>query len=630
MPLLDNPALDDPLILDGNLSFVGGQFSYAEADIVPENGFHIAHNMDYDAIGGIVSRRGADQLVGNVWTGLWEEQTANWETYAQLWSATFTAPVRDIFYFDTTAAEFIVVADGDNVIKFASETAAIQTVASATYSTENVYFAQLTDKLYFCDGAGSLAYITSTPAFTSITSGRITSVDVTNSGSGYTAAPVITVTGTGAGAVLAANLGPGGTIASISITTAGTGYGSGTIISIAAPASGVTATALPRISRTPTTPKFLISHTSRLFCATNASGFSDTVYASDILDGESWDTISNSVRVGGGDGDPIMALFPWYGFKLLVFKERSVWVIEANPSLAVSDWTVELVSSRIGCVAHKTVQQVGSDVFFLSREGVQSLATIENGAQTGISIPISAPVQDVIDLINPLYYSRCSAVYYRNRYLISFPTITSTIDTTLVYSSLVKSWAGTWDGWKPRAYAMTAFGGKIRLSFGDEDGKLFTWLDYLTDGTVTESDFLDQGVSYQSRVITKSYGFNDKYSDKFGYQVQFGLDNIFDNVQEVNFLSLLNLPPRGICISAEDGVSGLLTESGNCIISEFIINLGGVVEIPSNTGLFRKSFNLQSVGRFAEIQFVVTADSGRLSLHNVKSSAFADTIRPEL
>jgi hypothetical protein len=325
-----------------------------------------------------------------------------------------------------------------------------------------------------------------------------------------------------------------------------------------------------------------------------------------------------------------MALFPWYGFKLLVFKERSVWVIEANPSSSVTDWTVELISSRTGCVAHKTVQQVGNDVFFLSREGVQSLATIENGAQTGISIPISAPVQDVIDLINPSLYSLCSAVYYRNRYLISFPTTGQNVDTTLVFNTILKAWSGTWEGWKPRAYGVTAFGGEIRLSFGDEDGKLFTWLDTTTNGNITESSFLDQGVSYRSVVSTKSYDFGDKYSDKFGYQVLFSFDNLFNNAQVISLDYVLNLSPAFDCLADEGGLDAILTELGDCLSQQYAAPLSDDISIPASTNLFRKSINLQSTGRFCDIQFVLGSESGRLSFQSVKSSAFADTIRPEL
>lgn len=631
MPQLDNNSLDDQLLLDGSLSFTAGQFSYSRANAVPDGGYFQAKNMDFDSFGGVTTRRGTAQLLGNVVTGDWEDITTNWEGMgSQVWSGTFTSPVRDIFFFDAPSGEYMAVADGDNQIKFVTEASVAQTIGGSSYSGENVYFAQLTNRLYFCDGSANLKYITSGQVLTDIGSGRITSVDVTGPGRGYTTAPSVSVSGGSTPAAFTSSLGPDGVVASITVTAGGSGYDRSATVTVAA-TGVVQATAIARISQTPLAPKLLAAHAARLFCASADSSVpSDTVYVSDILDGESWDLISNSVRVGGGDGDPVTAIYPWYGFKLLVFKERSIWYIEANPAQNVSDWEVKLISSRTGCVAHKTVQQVGSDVYFLSREGVQSLSTIESGAQTGVSLPISAPVHDVIERINKQYYSRSSATYYRNRYILSFPTESSAISTTLVYNTLLRAWSGTWDGWKPRAFAVTAFGGKIRMSFGDESGKLFTWLDYAEPSDANESYFFDQGTPYDSYIVTKSYSFGERYADKFGYQAQFGLDNTFFAEQLVNFNFVVNLSTPTSCSLQEDGAGAILTEDGNCVAAQFIEQLGADVAVPPLTGLFRKSFNIQSNGRFTELQFVVSADSGRLSLQSVKASAFADTIRPEL
>ena len=631
MPSLDNNGMDDQLLLDGTLAFTDGQFSYSKPGIIPEKAFVSATNMDFDLLGGIVTRRGADQQVGNPLAEVWEEISGQWQATTKLWSNTFVAPIRDIFYFDSSAGEYIAAADGSNVIKFSSESTNIVAASGATYTGENVYFAQLTDRLYYCDGSAALRYITSGQVNTSITAGRITGVEITVNGSGYTSAPAISAS-VGSGATFLATLGPGGTVAIVTVTAGGTGYSNASLLTIgSAPGSGVSATAIPRVSGLPSMPKLLVSHTNRLFCVSNSGSpeSQDTLYVSDILDGESWDVFSNSIRIGGGDGDPITAIHPWYGFKLIVFKERSIWAVDANPSIDVSEWAVTLISSVIGCIAHKTVKQVGSDMFFLSREGVQSLSTIESGAQTGVSLPLSAQVHDKIASINSQYSSLCSAIYYRNRYMLSYPTDGAGIEETLVYNTLAKAWCGTWLGWKPRAFAVTGFGGKIRLSFGDEQGRLFTWLDYASDTNANESYYLDQGSPYSSIMTSKSYGFGESYVDKFGYQVQFGLDNSFDNSQLVNFAYILNRSPADGEILTEDNVFSLLSESDSNLTDEYISPFSTDVSIPKLSGLFRKSFNLQSIGRFTEIQFKMQAESGRLSFHNIKASAFADTIRPE-
>ena len=162
----------------------------------------------------------------------------------------------------------------------------------------------------------------------------------------------------------------------------------------------------------------------------------DQIFCSDVLDGEAWDLLGNSIRVGAGDGDAVTALVPWFGFQVLVFKERSVWSVDADPSLEVADWEIKLVNNRVGCVAHQTVQQVGPDVMFLSRDGVRSLSTIEAGAQTSISSPLSAPINDYIERINRTHVAKSCAVYYRNRYMISVPLDSDTYPmTSLVFNA---------------------------------------------------------------------------------------------------------------------------------------------------------------------------------------------------
>src|SRR4029077_5185044 len=44
---------------------------------------------------------------------------------------------------------------------------------------------------------------------------------------------------------------------------------------------------------------------------------------SDILDGETWN-INNSLRGGGGEGSPIVALQPWQDTNLLIFKRQGI------------------------------------------------------------------------------------------------------------------------------------------------------------------------------------------------------------------------------------------------------------------------------------------------------------------
>ena len=75
--------------------------------------------------------------------------------------------------------------------------------------------------------AGNTSIVAATFGTPVITNGAITSIPITNGGSGYTVPPIITISGNGSGATAVAVLGTGaqsGTVVSVSITSPGTGY----------------------------------------------------------------------------------------------------------------------------------------------------------------------------------------------------------------------------------------------------------------------------------------------------------------------------------------------------------------------------------------------------------------------
>ena len=82
MPVLSNEVLDDPIILDGNNSFVGGQTSASRANLIPENAYAEGKNIDLDEFGNAVTRRGTRLSQGY---RIWEDVNVNWEAEAATW-----------------------------------------------------------------------------------------------------------------------------------------------------------------------------------------------------------------------------------------------------------------------------------------------------------------------------------------------------------------------------------------------------------------------------------------------------------------------------------------------------------------------------------------------------------------
>lgn len=600
--------LDDEISTDGDTTFVGGQQSAASEASIPAGAYASAVNMDFDAFGRLSTRRGARTTVGNVADWVWNTHAVNWEADSSYFGTTLGSTAIDAcFYFDTYASEYVVIAQGGGLLQ-GTEGAIYASISGASYSGPNVYFAQLNNRLYYCDGSGALKYIDSSVANNSITAGKVSSIKITTQGSGYTSVPAITFS-SGAAAATAV-LAYGGRVVSATVGTPSSGYSATTPPTIsfaAAPAGGVTAEGRVNISQVPSQPKFITTHTNRIFCTSADTSIPpDTVYASDILDGESWDLVGASVRVGG-DGDPITGIYSWYGNNLLIFKQRSIWVIETDPTVDASSWVIRLVNNRIGCVSHRSIQAVGADILFLAQDGVRSLSNIQSGTQTDVGLPLSAVIQDQIDSINRDALAACTSAYYRNRYFLAIPQGDSTTpNVVLVYNQLAKSWVGTWTGWAPRDWCITGFSGRIRLNFADNAGKFWTWDDYTSATNELTSQFKDDTNAYESYVSTRGYAYNDPLVDKQGHTVQVFTENRPTDA------------PLTAYLYYDKDVSGTWTA------------LDTAITVPAGDRRHRSTHNLISKGKYNVIQFRFGATAGKVTLVALATTAFADTIKPEL
>ena len=225
-------------------------------------------------------------------------------------------------------------------------------------------------------------------------------VTITDGGTGYTNA---TVTVSGGSPVEAAEIEAtvaDGAVTILNLTNKGRGYTSAPTVTISGDGSNATATA-ELID--PPFGDIAVWHTNRMFTA-GINNLSDTIRVSDILDPSYW-AVANSFRVGGGEGEAIVALKSWDVTNLLVYKESSTYLVQPDPAAEVANWPIQQVSDTVGCVAANTAVQGGADVWWLSKQGVVSIRRMQQETQREISAAISVPVQSYIDRINWEYAS---------------------------------------------------------------------------------------------------------------------------------------------------------------------------------------------------------------------------------
>jgi hypothetical protein len=651
MPFQSSDALDDQMLLDGSTGFSTGVISATRPDAIPATSMESAINMDYDDFGNLVTRLGTVSLTGNSEVSSWEDILTNWEATTTNFGSNLqsNSTVLSGFYFDTATSERLVIAVNDiststKSLYFGSPATSYSQISGSTLNASAfyVYFAQLNDKLFYSDGLGTLKYISSSNLSNSTAAGKISRIDVINQGSNHGSIPTITVAAPPSGitATATAIVSNDGNLVFITITNPGSGYVTAPAITIS-PAASSHAVAFVSLTP-PAQPIFLTTHTNRLFAVSaDPSIQPDTLYFSDILDGESWDPLG-SLRIGG-DGDPIKGLYSWFGYQLIVFKERSIWSVNADPTQDPADWSISLISGNIGCSSHRSITAVGPDVFFLSRDGVRSLQQIQAGTQTSVGLALSSPINDLISRIDKRKLDLCDGVFWNNRYLLAVPFVVesptimgveseyallteNSVDIALegalnennaviVYHSLARSWLGYWDNWIVNDFIPTSFAtfGPVLMFAGDiisvsaGAGQVWSFNDYLPNSRlnpVSSSAYTDGGSNYQSTVITKAYNLNEPIPDKIGYSVQFAFDNPYTAAITTAAVSL-----------AKD-------------MSDTFVTLDSALAITSSQK-FLKAYNLISQGRWNTLQFKVTTDAGRLSLQSTILSGFVDSVRPQ-
>ena len=358
----------------------------------------------------------------------------------------------------------------------------------------------------------------------------------------------------------------------------------------------------------PVGAKYIAWHTNRL-CAAGMNAERDAIYFSQFLDGAVWDKAAWQIRVGAGEDDRIVGIVPWSNFNLVVLKRRSVWIVNCNPTLAVSDFEIRRISNQVGCVSGATAVQVGNDVFFLSDSGVRSVnRLLATEDQHEVGEALSGPVQDVIDRIK-WDAGGWAATYWNNRYILSL-----TLDTTgnrycLVYNTLVNAWSGLWDGWDAGhfSYYVPTAGAVPRLVFAKGGtNNVFEWYDYLRRDQETADVFKDNGTRIITQITTRGQDFGAPMVQKTGLSQQF---TFYDsNATAVSITATTGPTFNAALLGAFSPTTNAYAATADDLL---------------------RSFGIQHLGRFGYIQYILNTNGGKLGLRSTTGTAFVETLNIE-
>jgi hypothetical protein len=232
-------------------------------------------------------------------------------------------------------------------------------------------------------------------------------------------------------------------------------------------------------------------------------GDKSTVYWSNLLDGTHWTggtTGSLDLTTVWPTGfDEVVAITEHNNF-LIIFGMNSIVVYSgaSNPATMVLADTIP----NIGCVARDSVVNTGTDLLFMSNDGLRSFTrTIQEKSMplTDLSKNVR---KDIISLL-PLQLRGLKGVFSPENafYLLSFPTT----KTTYCFDLRTKMEDGT--------YRVTMWPNTTYESFERaEDGTLYVGC---TAGISTYSGYLDISGTYLMRYFTHPLSFGDSSKLKF-------------------------------------------------------------------------------------------------------------------
>jgi hypothetical protein len=330
----------------------------------------------------------------------------------------------------------------------------------------------------------------------------------------------------------------------------------------------------------------------------------DEVIASDILDQNTYDQIKDGFRIASGGADYVVAIQPFAEDNIIVFNRNTIHLIR-GVSQALNAVTVQEVTREVGCIARKTVVQVGNQILFLSDNGVYSVNFEDLYNLRGASLPLSEAINPLIKRINPLYIANSIAVYHDNRYYIAVP-LDSSIENNaiLVYNFLNQGWESLdiieQTGWNIRNFIRAGAGGANSLYAVSKNGGIHI-INYRED----DVDYLN----LQIGGTAASYPINSELKTR----------QYTGGTMDRKRFNSFELQAESSDSNASDIQIAFLTQNPDS--SEFLDSLSTMLD-----GTLSVSEDASARGRIGNIrgyggQFVLAPTIGRPKIRTIKISA---------
>jgi len=346
----------------------------------------------------------------------------------------------------------------------------------------------------------------------------------------------------------------------------------------------------------------------------------DGIWASKSLafSAGNWDATLRQFRVGGGDGDPIVALAPMQENTMAILKRNSVWQLSYSPEKDAAAATFltaniarQALSYGIGCVGRDAWCAYGNDILFMAQDGVRSVQRMQAAAgQWQLIPPISQPIQPIIKRINQAAWDKIVAIKYQEFAMFFVPLDNSlTNNYCLVYNGQLQKWMGAWTNWKANCVELTRFSGLQRFVFGDTSGYVNQWKDL--NSNTDDATYQDNGIGYPSQVSTRSFQFNEPIVSKNAWN------------------AVMRFTSGNAALSLGWYADSALAKTWNGTFNPTgdILGVGTLPFLLASTSPIKVTKGLRGLAAFSEAYVSIQCNSGWFWLRNVTVSAQVNPLK---
>ena len=246
------------------------------------------------------------------------------------------------------------------------------------------------------------------------------------------------------------------------------------------------------------------------------------VMISDVLNPDLYDPFFQSLRVGKGGNDFIVAIHPWVDGSVLIFCRKSIWLATLNQTYDVTNGDslvarLDVLTDEIGCSARRSIVTAGNFVYFLSDSGVYRLDARLDLKLRGDTKPLSDPIADKLATLNADLVADAVAVYQDNRYYLAVPLAgdTDTNSGVFIYNQLTEQWESQdFYGFGVNNFIVGNVAGERRIMISSRAGYLML-LNHREDGDDSPDAEVNIVASVPGRIRTRRYDFGDMHSKRF-------------------------------------------------------------------------------------------------------------------